>query len=86
MHSADPRVLQRQPGNQRTGALPSGGNLRNWMQAGRYPRAIACSACHDLIDGRKRTTDYTRDELRLMHAEGVLRTLAIWKQEGLLKA
>ncbi|EIW9344023.1 TPA: DUF1364 domain-containing protein [Klebsiella pneumoniae] len=48
--------------------------------------AIACSACHDLIDGRKRTTDYTRDELRLMHAEGVLRTLAIWKQEGLLKA
>ena len=48
--------------------------------------AIACSACHDLIDGRKKTTDYTRDELRLMHAEGVLRTLAIWKQEGLLKA
>lgn len=48
--------------------------------------AIACSARHDLIDGRKRTTDYTRDELRLMHAEGVLRTLAIWKKEGLLKA
>lgn len=47
--------------------------------------AIACSACHDLIDGRKRTTDYTRDELRLMHAEGVIRTLAIWKKEGLLK-
>lgn len=34
----------------------------------------------------EKTTDYTRDELRLMHAEGVLRTLAIWKQEGLLKA
>ncbi len=48
--------------------------------------AIACSACHDLIDGRKKTTDYTRDELRLLHAEGVLRTLAIWKQQGLLKA
>lgn len=47
--------------------------------------AIACSACHDLIDGRKRTTDYTRDELRLMHAEGLIRTLAIWKKEGLLK-
>lgn len=47
--------------------------------------AIACSACHDLIDGRKRTTDYTRDELRLMHAEGVIRTLAIWKKERLLK-
>lgn len=48
--------------------------------------AIACSACHDLIDGRVKTNNYTRDELRLMHAEGVLRTLAIWKQEGLLKA
>ncbi|TYF63935.1 DUF1364 domain-containing protein, partial [Enterobacter hormaechei] len=23
---------------------------------------------------------------RLMHAEGVLRTLAIWKKEGLVKA
>lgn len=44
--------------------------------------AIACSACHDLIDGRTKTTDYTRDELRLMHAEGVLRTLAIWKKRG----
>lgn len=39
-----------------------------------------------IIDGRTKTTDYTHDELRLMHAEGVLRTLAIWKQEGLLKA
>ncbi|HCI6144790.1 TPA: DUF1364 domain-containing protein [Klebsiella quasipneumoniae subsp. quasipneumoniae] len=47
--------------------------------------AIACSACHDLIDGRKITTDYTRDKLRLMHAEGVIRTLVIWKKEGLLK-
>ena len=36
MHSADPWLLQRQPGNQRTGSLPPGGYLRNWMQAGRY--------------------------------------------------
>ena len=35
--------------------------------------AWACSSCHDAIDGRKRTA-YTRDELRLMHAEGVFRT------------
>lgn len=48
--------------------------------------AIACNCCHDLIDGRKKTTDYTYDELRLMHAEGVLRTLAIWKKEGLVNA
>jgi len=46
--------------------------------------AIACNSCHDVIDGRVKT-EYSRDELRLMHAEGVMRTLAIWKKEGLLK-
>ncbi|SCC39218.1 DUF1364 domain-containing protein [Kosakonia oryziphila] len=46
--------------------------------------AIACSCCHDVIDGRVKT-EYSRDELRLMHAEGVMRTLAIWKKEGLVK-
>lgn len=48
--------------------------------------AIACSNCHDLIDGRKKITDYTHDELRLMHAEGVMRTLEIWRKEGLVKS
>ncbi len=46
--------------------------------------AIACSACHDLIDGRTKTKEFTRDELRLMHAEGVLRTQQIWREEGFI--
>ena len=45
--------------------------------------AIACSGCHDAIDGRTKT-DYSRDELKLMHAEGVMRTLVIWKKEELI--
>ncbi|HHL2710466.1 TPA: DUF1364 domain-containing protein [Yersinia enterocolitica] len=45
--------------------------------------AIGCSDCHDAIDGRKKS-DYTRDELRLLHAEGVFRTQAIWKKEGFI--
>lgn len=45
--------------------------------------AIACNKCHDVIDGRTKTDLYTRDELRLMHAEGVLRTQQIWRDEGL---
>ncbi|WPR95572.1 DUF1364 domain-containing protein [Klebsiella aerogenes] len=45
--------------------------------------AIACNCCHDAIDGRTKT-EYTRDELRLMHAEGVLRTQQIWRDEGLV--
>ncbi|WBT56355.1 DUF1364 domain-containing protein [Kosakonia oryzendophytica] len=47
--------------------------------------AIACNCCHDAIDGRVKT-EYSHDELRLMHAEGVMRTLAIWKKEGLVKS
>ena len=35
--------------------------------------AWACSSCHDAIDGRIKT-GYSRDQLRLMHAEGVFRT------------
>ncbi len=45
--------------------------------------AWGCSACHDAIDSRKKT-EYTRDELRLMHAEGVFRTQAILRSEGKL--
>jgi hypothetical protein len=43
--------------------------------------AWACSACHDEVDGRTRSHAFTRDELRLMHAEGVLRTLMDTKNE-----
>ncbi len=45
--------------------------------------AIACNCCHDAIDGRIKT-DYSREELRLMHAEGVFRTQKVWREEGLL--
>lgn len=38
-----------------------------------YLGAWACSACHDAVDGRVKT-DYTHDELRLAHAEGIFRT------------
>ncbi|NUU68448.1 DUF1364 domain-containing protein [Enterobacteriaceae bacterium BIT-l23] len=47
--------------------------------------AIGCNCCHDAVDGRIKTP-FTHDELRLMHAEGVLRTQAIWIKEGLIKA
>lgn len=45
--------------------------------------AIACNCCHDAIDGRIKT-EYSRDDLKLMHAEGVMRTLAIWRKEGFI--
>jgi hypothetical protein len=37
--------------------------------------ADACQACHDIVDGRLRVAHtFTHPEIRLMHAEGVLRT------------
>ncbi|HDL7801223.1 TPA: DUF1364 domain-containing protein [Yersinia enterocolitica] len=45
--------------------------------------AWACSACHDACDGRIKT-EYSCDELRLFHAEGVMRTQQILRKEGKL--
>lgn len=36
--------------------------------------AHCCSDCHDVVDGRRRSANFTRTEIRLMHAEGVFRT------------
>jgi len=45
--------------------------------------AWACSACHDAID-RRALTDLDRDYVRLLHLEGMARTLAQLNREGLL--
>lgn len=50
-----------------------------------YLGAFACSSCHDAVDGRTKT-DLTEDELRLAHAEGVMRTLVILEKTGLVRA
>ena len=45
--------------------------------------AWACSACHDAID-RRSNMDLDRDYVRLAHLEGMVRTIAKLKQEGLV--
>ena len=45
--------------------------------------AWACSACHDAID-RRAHTDLDRDYVRLLHLEGMARTLAQLNREGLI--
>ena len=45
--------------------------------------AWACSACHDTID-RRAHTDLDRDYVRLLHLEGMVRTIAQLNREGLL--
>jgi hypothetical protein len=36
--------------------------------------AWCCANCHDIVDGRRKLEGYTRDRIRLAHAEGVFRT------------
>lgn len=50
--------------------LNTGGALKPNDEQG----AWSCSSCHDVVDGRISTKDYTYEQLRLMHAEGVFRT------------
>lgn len=38
--------------------------------------AWACANCHDLVDGRRREPTLDRTQLRLAHAEAVMRTIA----------
>jgi len=47
--------------------------------------AWSCSACHDAVDSRSKTT-LSHEELRLMHLEGVVRTLDILVSEGKVAA
>jgi hypothetical protein len=43
--------------------------------------AWACSACHDAVDARRKT-EFSRDDLRVMHMEGMVRTIDILVSEG----
>jgi hypothetical protein len=45
--------------------------------------AWACSSCHDAID-RRGHLDLERDYVRLAHLEGMVRTIAILRKEGLI--
>jgi hypothetical protein len=46
--------------------------------------AFACSSCHDAID-RRTHLELERDFVQLMHLQGVVRTLAILQQKGIVK-
>lgn len=46
--------------------------------------AHCCAPCHDKIDGRV-MSHMTREDLRLAHAEGVMRTVAALVRDGVVK-
>jgi len=46
--------------------------------------AYCCNKCHDLIDFRV-TSCFSKEELKLWHLEGVIRTQIIMINQGILK-
>ena len=57
------------------------------MKPNDFQGAWACAYCHDIADGRLRApAQLTREEVRLYHAEAVMRTQAILIKEGKVKA
>jgi len=52
-----------------------------------YQGAYACSACHDVVDRRARAPEgFTREQIELAFADGVMRTQRILETKGLLRA
>lgn len=45
---------------------------------------FACWRCHDLMDGRQRDPAISRDDIKEAVAKGHERTLAIWREMGVL--
>lgn len=45
--------------------------------------AYACSNCHDAVDGRLKT-HFSKEQVKLMHLEGVIETQMKLKQKGLM--
>lgn len=54
------------------------------MKANDLLGAWACYSCHAEIDGQTRKSGMSRDELRLAHLEGMVRTIAVLCAEGLV--
>lgn len=44
--------------------------------------AWCCSACHDVIDGRVKSKEWGAESIKLMHYQGVIRTLSHLEREG----
>ena len=78
-----PGVCNRDPATTVLAHIRMAGITGIGMKASDFLGAHCCSACHDVIDGRTQTP-HSRDYLRLAHLEGMVRTLAILLDEGVI--
>lgn len=82
------RIIGHCNGNNETTVLAHLNGIRYGHGTGQKVNDIhgsyACSDCHDVLDGRQRS-NYTRDELKLMHLEAVIETQCKLIEKGLMK-
>ena len=61
-------------------------HIRRGAGMGRKPTDLcgvyACSACHDVIDGRSNVAGYTKEELDGYILDALIRQLAYWESRG----
>lgn len=63
-----------------------GAHLNGAGMAKKHPdfqSAFGCSRCHAFVDGAKHSV-YSREEIEMMHYQGILRTQRILFEEGLI--
>ena len=46
--------------------------------------AFGCFECHEIVDFRHRISEFSRDQIKLMHHDGIERTQKIWLDEGFI--
>ena len=78
-----PGICNRDPATTVLAHIRMAGITGVGMKASDFLGAHCCSACHDAADGRTQTL-HSRDYLRLAHLEGMVRTLAILLDEGVI--
>jgi hypothetical protein len=47
--------------------------------------AFCCSDCHDVVDGRVKSTELARFEVLIYFYQAIIRTQEIWIKEGLIR-
>ena len=78
-----PGICNRNPETVVLAHYRMGGTCGTGLKPPDWQAAFACSACHDEADRRTQYMD--ENEVRLAHAEGVMRTIDKLIQKGLIE-
>jgi len=70
--------------NPETTILAHIGGAGMGMKSNDIHGSFCCSSCHDEIDAKTHKSYFTKDQLKLMHYDGMKRTQEIWIKEEMI--